>query len=669
MMQLGARHKASGLAACVLAPSALAVDICRLDPGQANVLERESMQHRDGYWWIEGLDWAPGSCYAFYCKNADKNGHQSWAFALDPMARWLIPQQSRQGGEIPYLSQTVLDLQEASRRQGLSPRSRLIYELHPKGFTQLQSLLPSELRGSIEALAHPSITSYLRELGVTTLCLMPIAFHDDEPRLRQLGLSNYWGYNVLAWNAPHSAYLASVRDTPAVHAWQVGRRALRDTIEVLHHEGFEVVLDVVYNHSAELDATGPDYHLRILDPLFYYHHHPSGALENWSGCGNCLRFADDRSIDWVIQSLRQWVIEFGVDGFRFDLATSLMRLQDGRVNPQSSASPWSRLRSDPLLSQSLFIAEPWDLGPDGYQLGQFGATVYEWNDRYRDTLRMFWIKQTSSIAGLADCVSGSSGIFQDLKSSAASSVNYLASHDGFTLADLLAYSDRHNIENGENNQDGHANEFSFNHGNEGKTENQAIVGLRNSKRAAMLCCLFASLGTVMLHAGDEWGRSQQGNNNAYCQDNPLSWLHWGDADLQQLSLCKRLARLRQQFSSFLTDLHWWLPRPSALGTFARWIRCDATEMSVNDWQQGTTRAFGLWLSSEHEPKELLLLFNGSSQAVDFRLPSEHRVWQCLIDSSDRQSWELDNCVDAGELKDELTMNAWSVRWLSHSASS
>lgn len=656
MKQLGACHKASGLEVCLLAPSALAMDICLLDPRKASVQKREPMQPDGGYWFIDGLDWEPGSYYAFCCKPSWQQANSMGLLALDPMARWVI-----QAGPGQYLAQTVTDLEPASRLKRPLDAARLLYELHPKGFSQLQSAIPAELRGSIEALAHPVITAYLQRLGVTTLCLMPICFHDDEPRLRRLGLSNYWGYNVLAWNAPYSPYLATVRSLPASTAWKAGRRALRDTVERLHQEGFEVILDVVYNHSAELDEQGPAYHLRVLDSAFYYHHDTSGRLENWSGCGNSLNFSDLRAVDWVIQSLRQWVTEFGVDGFRFDLATSLMRLDDGLIDRRSSASLWARLRSDPLVGQCLLIAEPWDLGPCGYQLGGFGNDVLEWNDQYRDTLRMFWNTESSSRARLADCLAGSSGMFEHQKTFAFLSVNYLASHDGFSLADLVSYSERHNHSNGEDNRDGHAFEHAFNHGHEGQTEDQELIELRKARQAAMLCCLYASLGTVMLHAGDEWGRSQYGNNNAYCQDNALSWLRWDEADQDQLALCQKLMRLRNRFHVLLAGTGWWTSQRVEGSPQTRWLSPSGLDLEVKDWQQAELRSLALWLCGG---PELLLLINGHAHALSFRLPSHGLGWECLIDSSNRQTWYTGAGDQPRWVDESISVNAWSVLWLS-----
>ena len=317
MTMLGAWHKPSGLDVSVLAPSAKRLVLCRVNPTRGSVIEQLEMACSGGIWSVCGLDWAPGTCYGFY--NPDTMPESSsgqLSVLLDPMARWVLEYQAHR-----YVAQTVTDLPSSHAMERCIRGGRLIYELHPKGFSQLNPAIRVDLRGSIEALAEEASIRYFRELGVTTLCLMPISLHIDEPRLIELGLKNYWGYNVLAWSAPHAGYLAATRELDPARAWRDGRRSLRDTIDRLHHEGLEVILDVVYNHSAELDADGPPYHFRLLDEGFYYRHREDGTLENWSGCGNSLNFSDQQSWQWVIQSLRQWVREFGVDGFRFDLAT------------------------------------------------------------------------------------------------------------------------------------------------------------------------------------------------------------------------------------------------------------------------------------------------------------------------------------------------------------
>ena len=653
MMMLGAWHKPSGLDVSVLAPSARRLVLCRLDPKQGSVTGRVEMHSTKGIWSVCGLDWEPGTGYGFY--NPDTMPDPSTGQVrclIDPMARWVIEYQSQQ-----YLAQTVEDLPHCKPIERSDRSVRLIYEIHPKGFSQLNPAISADLRGSIEALAEEASIRYFRRLGVTTLCLMPISLHADEPRLIELGLKNYWGYNVLAWNAPQASYLAATRKLDPAKAWLDGRRSLRNTIDRLRREGLEVILDVVYNHSAELDALTPPYHFRLLDEGFYYRHRDDGKLENWSGCGNSLNFSSQQSWQWVIQSLRQWVLEFGIDGFRFDLATSLLRA-DASVRPRPpDEGLWAAIQGDPVLSGCLMIVEPWDLGPEGYRLGQFGDRVLEWNDRFRDGMRKFWITESTSIATLADCLSGSSMVFESEKSTPAASVNYLASHDGFSLWDLFCYSGRHNFGNGENNLDGHPFEDAFNHGFEGPCRDETIHALRYAKRSAMLCCLYASLGSLMIHGGDEWGRSQFGNNNAYCQDNLISWLRWQERDEQLLRLSQRLMALRTSFSSLFGSSSWWAgPEETSApkgSVKALWFRPDGGAMSHRDWQDRSLRSLGLWLKQE---QELLVLVNAYPMSSLFKVPSLARGrWLRLIDSSDPITWDAQNISQASEHEEPITV--------------
>ncbi|NDD11108.1 MAG: hypothetical protein EB072_00335 [Betaproteobacteria bacterium] len=670
---LGAWHKPTGLDVAVLAPAADSLTLCRVDAPSGEIVSRLPMQNTEGVWAINGLDWEPGTCYGFWIDNNKESAAAlNSRLSLDPLARWVIAHDHHR-----YLAQTVLDLPPAQTfiRSGAVPR--LIYELHPKGFTQLNKAINPTLRGSIEALAEAPSIDYLRLLGVTTLCLMPISLHDDEPRLKELGLSNYWGYNVLAWNAPHVPYLASARGLDPMIAWQHARLSLRRTIDQLHREGFEVILDVVYNHSSELDDEGPRYHFRLLDDQFYYRRDSQGSLENWSGCGNTLNFSDQRSWQWVIQSLRQWVIEFGIDGFRFDLASSLLRSDYAGLPCPYNEGLWAEIQSDPILMHCLLIAEPWDLGPQGYRLGDFGPGVMEWNDRYRDGLRKFWITSSAPIAELADCLAGSSAVFQVNKGSPATSVNYLASHDGFSLWDLLCYSSRHNLLNAEGNRDGHPLEHAFNHGFEGVGDNVAIDALRRHKRSAMLCCLYASLGSLMIHSGDEWGRSQAGNNNAYCQDNELAWLRWQECDHQVLCLVRRLMNLRNQFACLLASQTWWKPQQHSFGlkhtldekdliqqVEAGWYRADGSAVTLENWHDKSLRSLGLWLSLR---QSLLVLINAQAQSLEFTLPGASEVrWTVLIESNDPRSWEVEDGKPQRIVSANISLAAWSVAWLTPS---
>jgi len=617
-MRSGAWQEADGTHLRVLSRHAEELRACLLDADGHRILHEVPLRREGDYWSAQGLPWPAGSVYAFRVVGPEKDGSQMLAgkghcqappgdgrCLLDPMARWILPAGPR--GPLAVLveecapASRLIDLQPDRLRARSAPKLRLLYELHPKGFSQLQSAIAPPLRGCIEALADRWSIDYFHRLGVTTLCLMPISAHTDEPRLTRLGLSNYWGYNVLAWSAPHPAYLAACRKAAPGSAWQAGRKALRDTVAALHAAGLEVVLDVVYNHSAELDAEGPTFHLRALDPTLHYRMDAHGTLCNWSGCGNTLDFSQPQVCEWVLQSLRHWVQDYGVDGFRFDLAATASRNRaDGGIAAQEKGYFWSRVAADPVLGDCLLIAEPWDLGPQGYLLGQFPAQVLEWNDRYRDEMRGFWIREELPPGRLADRLAGSSGIFAGQKTSSVASVNYLASHDGFTLRDALSYARRHNEANGENNRDGHHDNHSCNHGHEGLEAPDPVRHLRQTKHKALLACLFTSLGTPMLQAGDEWGRSQRGNNNAYCQDNPISWLRWEECDPALLAFARTLMPARQRLRGMLGGAWWQAHRPANLpeeGASAQWLHPQGHALQPAEWEDPAQRALVLHLQA------------------------------------------------------------------------
>ncbi len=387
----------------------------------------------------------------------------------------------------------------------------LIYEVNVRALTMRHPDIPPALRGTIAALAHPAIVAHLRMLGVTAIELMPIVAWIDERHLPPLGLRNAWGYN------PVVPMALDPRLAPG------GLAELRATVAALRDAGIGVILDLVFNHSGESDVAGPTLALRGLGNRLYYAADAQGRLINDSGCGNTLACWRPEVRALVLDSLRHFVAGAGVDGFRFDLAPVLARGPQG-FDP--AAPIFAEIGADPLLADRVMIAEPWDIGPGGYQLGKFPAGWLEWNDRYRDDVRRFWRGDAATLGALATRLAGSSDVF----GAPTRSVNFLAAHDGFTLADTVAYAARHNHANGEANRDGHGENFSWNCGVEGPSDDPAVVGRRNDAVRAMLATLFGSVGTIMLTAGDEFGRSQAGNNNAYAQDNDLTWLDWENRD-------------------------------------------------------------------------------------------------------------------------------------------
>jgi glycogen debranching enzyme len=399
----------------------------------------------------------------------------------------------------------------------------LIYELNVRGFTRTHPDLPETLRGTVGALAHPAILAHLQKLSVGAVELMPITAWCDERHLPPLGLRNFWGYNPVAMMALDPGLCPG------------GMAELRATVAALHAAGIGVILDLVFNHTGETDRLGPVLSLRGLDNAAYAHD-GDGALINDTGCGNTLDFANPHVRALTVAALRHFVEQAGVDGFRFDLAPVLAR--GPGFDPQ--APIFAEILAEPSLADRVMIAEPWDIGPGGYQLGRFPPNWLEWNDRYRDDVRRFW-KGEGDIGTLATRLAGSADLFGE---QACRSVNFLAAHDGFTLADLLAYDTRHNWANGEQNRDGHGENHSWNHGVEGPSDDPAVRARRRADARALIATLFASTGTIMLTAGDEFGRTQGGNNNAYCQDSPIGWVDWSHRDVELEAYVARLAAWR-----------------------------------------------------------------------------------------------------------------------------
>ncbi|MGD9831754.1 MAG: glycogen debranching protein GlgX [Piscinibacter sp.] len=524
------------------------------------------------------------------------------------------------------LKARVIDARSATARP-VHPHIPLdrtvLYELHVKGFTQQHPGVPDELRGTFAGLASDAAIAHFQRLGVTSLCLLPVHQHLDERRLVGLGLANYWGYNTIGFFCP-DAGLASAAGGASP------REEFRAMVQRLHEHGLEVILDVVYNHTAESDENGPTISFRGLDNASYYRLPPDhkGAYENHTGCGNTLDLRHPRVLQLVLDSLRYWAGEMGVDGFRFDLAPVLGRGDHGF---DRQAPFFTALAQDPLLSRLKMIAEPWDVGPGGYQLGGFPSGWLEWNDRFRDSMRAFWIEGSRTRGEFAQRLAASSDIFQPRHRAPAESVNYVVSHDGFTLADLVSHAHRHNEANGEHNRDGHGHNLSGNFGVEGPTDDPAINATRRRVARALLASTLLSQGTPMLAAGDELGRSQQGNNNAYCQDNPTSWLDWARADEDLIAFTTRLLSLRRQALPFAN--RWYDGLPDRLGLAdVTWLRVDGSELHGDDWRRPDGRVFGCLIGRPGRSRvPLLLLVNGDAAAIDFMLPGG--AWQALLDSS------------------------------------
>jgi glycogen operon protein len=481
-----------------------------------------------------------------------------------------------------------------------------IYEVGVRPFTILHPDVPEAQRGTVAALAHPSVIAHLKRIGVDAVELMPIVAWIDERHLPRLGLTNGWGYNPVAFMA------LDPRVVPG------GMAELRDTVAALRAEGIGVILDLVFNHTGESDRYGATLSLRGLDNLSFYRHLPGrpGELVNDTGTGNTVACDHPYIRQLIIDSLRHFVLGAGVDGFRFDLGTVLGRTGNGF---ESHGETLAAMLKDEVLADRVMIAEPWDIGPGGYQLGNFPAPFLEWNDRVRDDTRCYWRGDDWKTGPLATALAGSSDIFSRNGGAATRSVNFLAAHDGFTLKDLVSYSGKHNEANGEENRDGHNENHSWNNGVEGETSDPEVQARRRADLMALISTLFASRGSVMLTAGDEGGRTQHGNNNAYCQDNAITWVDWTTLDEELITHTAFVATLRKRFSVF-----------SQAGFFTgdgdvEWISSVGQPMTVREWETPNLSAFGMVLATGDRTTgkqvRLAVLFNRTHQAQDFILPA------------------------------------------------
>ena len=558
-------------------------------------------------------------------------------------------------------------------RPGEQPRTpwsrTVVYEAHVKGLTKLHPDVPEELRGTYAALAHPAVLEHLTALGVTALELLPVHASTSEVALRQRGLVNYWGYSTLAFNAPHPGYA-----TAAARAAGAGavREEFRRAVAALHDAGIEVLLDVVYNHSCEEGPDGRHLSLRGLDEATYYLRDAGGRPFDVTGTGNSLDFAERRVVQFTLDSLRHWVTEYGVDGFRYDLMTTLARGHDGFTpdHPLLVA-----LMSDPVLAQVKHVAEPWDVGPFGWRTGQYPPPVHEWNDRFRDGVRRFWLTDAREFAlghGAPDAAgrglrefatrfAGSADTF-DVTRGRLTSVNFVTAHDGFTLADLVSYDRKHNDANGEGNRDGSDSDTSWNHGVEGPTDDPSVLAARRRSTRNLLATLVLSSGVPMLTAGDEFGRSQGGNNNAYCQDNEVSWVDWAMQDWQRelLADTRELVALRSRYP-VLAEAGVRRGHPvREQREDLLWFAEDGGAMTVDHWHDAGRRILQVLVDGRDRGlASVLVVVNAGERQRDVVLPVVeglarfHPRWSSTSDRRRR-------AVPAGTA---LRVPAWSVRVL------
>ena len=536
------------------------------------------------------------------------------------------------------------------RRPNIPWHESVIYELHVRGYTMQHPDVPPELRGTYAGLATPPVIEHLQRLGVTTVELMPVHTFVDDRHLVEKGLRNYWGYNSIGFFAPDARYSATGRLSE-----------FKNMVKTFHAAGIEVFLDVVYNHTAEGNHLGPTLAFRGIDNASWYRLLPDDPRHymDYTGCGNTLNMQHPRVLQLIMDSLRYWVLEMHVDGFRFDLASALAR-ELHEVDRLGTF--FDTIRQDPVLAQVQLIAEPWDLGEGGYQVGNFPGGWAEWNDQYRDTMRAYWKGDGGLIGEFAQRLTGSSDLYGKSGRNPHASINFVTAHDGFTLHDLVSYNDKHNEANMEHNRDGHNNNLSWNCGAEGETGDPAVIALRARQKRNLLATLLLSQGVPMLTAGDELGRSQGGNNNAYCQDNPISWVDWSLDEPRRhlLAYVQRLIALRREHPVFRRR-HFFQGRPihgSGVKDIV-WLNPDGAEMSDEQWSEHHARCLGMYLAGDAitetdargrplRDESFLILFNAHHEGIDFTLPAFGAGrWQAVLDTGFDEGLEPDGVFDAG----------------------
>jgi len=667
---LGATWMGNGVNFALFSETAASVELClfeNLDAAEENFRIPVSEQ-TDQVWHVFLPDVRPGQLYGFRVAGAYEPTRglrcNSSKLLLDPYAKAIAGDVSWAnemfgyvvGGKEEDLTQDFRDdawgvpksvvINNAfdwhdDKRPGIPLPSSVIYEVHVKGFSKLWHELPEQLRGTYAGLGSAPAIDYFKKLGVTAIELLPVHAHIDDKTLIDRGLTNYWGYNTIGFFAPHAQYSSS---------GQFGEQVLefKTMVRNLHAAGLEVILDVVYNHTAEGNHLGPTLCFRGIDNLAYYRLQPDNPrfYLDFTGTGNTFNLLHPRALQLVMDSLRYWALEMHVDGFRFDLASTLARNHEG-VNKRHAF--FEVIQQDPMLSRVKLIAEPWDVGEGGYQVGNFPVPWSEWNGKYRDAVRSFWKGDEGRIGEMGYRLAGSPDLYQHDGRRPYASINFVTAHDGFTLADLVSYNEKHNELNGDANRDGDNNNQSWNCGVEGPTGDPQINSLRDRQRRNFLTTLFLSQGLPMLSGGDESGRTQNGNNNAYCQDNEISWFNWERDEKQNhfLEFTRRLIQLRRDHPVFRRPKFFQGRRIRGSETKdVMWFNPGGNQMSEEEWTSPFVRCLGMLLSGdatdvlnfEGEPirdDTFLLLINAHYEAIPFVLPGqEHLEWQLILDTMD-----------------------------------
>ena len=668
---LGATWDGSGVNFALFSENADAVDLCLFDEayGAEEVARIRVREQTDNVWHVYLPEARPGQIYGYRVFGpfdpANGDRFNPLKLLLDPYARTTTGpiEWSEAMFGYPIDGGADRDLERETTDNGpvttkavvIEPafswgddhllktpwHDTIIYEAHVKGFTILRDDLPPSIRGTYSALADQGVINYLHELGITAIELMPIHQFIHDKQLLDRGLQNYWGYNTIGYFAPDPRYAASQAPGGRVNEFKT-------MVKSLHRAGIEVILDVVYNHTAEGNHLGPTISFRGIDNRSYYRLMPEAPrfYKDYTATGNTMNMLHPRTIQLIMDSLRYWVVDMHVDGFRFDLAATLAR-ELHEVNQLSAF--FDIIHQDPVLSQVKLIAEPWDIGEGGYQVGNFPVLWAEWNGKYQDSIRELWRGDASPPGNLAYRLTGSSDLYAYNGRKPHASINFVTAHDGFTLRDLVSYNQKHNEANGEENRDGTDANRSWNGGTEGETDNPAILELRARQMRNFLATMMISQGVPMIVHGDEVGRSQGGNNNAYCQDNDTSWMSWDHTDeqLEMLEWFQRVVRFRKEHA-VLRRRHYFSGRPiRGSGTKdITWLRSDGKEMTDDDWAAESVQTLSIWLAGaasdlydEHNKviigDTVLILFNMTEEPVRFRLaPTMERIsWALVFDTS------------------------------------
>ncbi|MFI5527881.1 glycogen debranching protein GlgX [Kitasatospora sp. NPDC051853] len=662
---LGATYDGAGTNFAVFSESADRIELCLLgEDGSEQSVELRETDAFVRHAYLPGVQ--PGQRYGFRVHGPHNPGlgqrHNSSKLLLDPYAKAMsghidwdesvygyhfgAPERRNDLDSAPHTMHSVVINPYFDWGNDRPPRTdyhrTVLYEAHVKGLTRLHPGIPDEIRGTYAGIGHPAVIEHLAKLGVTAIELMPVHQFVRDHRLRDLGLSNYWGYNTIGFFAPHSSYSSGGDRGQQVQEF-------KSMVKALHAAGIEVILDVVYNHTAEGNHLGPTLSFRGLDNASYYRLAKDQRFyEDTTGTGNSLLMRSPHVLQLIMDSLRYWVTEMHVDGFRFDLAATLAR-QFHEVDRLSSF--FDLCQQDPVVSQAKLIAEPWDLGEGGYQVGNFPPLWTEWNGMYRDTVRDLWRGENATLAEFGSRLTGSSDLYQNDGRRPIASINFVTCHDGFTLRDLVSYNEKHNQANGEDNRDGESFNRSWNCGAEGPSEDAEVETLRARQQRNFIATLFLSQGVPMLSHGDEFGRTQLGNNNAYCQDNELSWVHWPKGPGPEASLLEftqGMIWLRRDHPVFrrrrffhgrpvsgthddLTDIAWFTPA--------------GDEMTQEDWSTCYAKSLSVFLNGHaiSEPDRrggkivddsFLLLFNAHSEPLEFTVPADHgEEWQVVVDTT------------------------------------